>query len=158
MWLRRIRGAIGMGLTWALGWAAVGVLIGLVSKLMPFVPLDWFFEVFDAPLPALAVPGFFGGAFFSIVLGIAGRGRKFSELSLTRFTAWGALGGVLLTLFPLILVDEGPVVAAQGVGKTLLLAMGPLVFLSAASAWSILKLARSSEKPEPVAVASEGVR
>jgi hypothetical protein len=28
-WLRRIRGAVGMGLIWAAGWALVGVLIEL---------------------------------------------------------------------------------------------------------------------------------
>ena len=65
-WLRRIRGALGMGLIWAAGWALVGVLIRLGWSLG--VPMEWFVEVFDAPLPALAVPGFFGGAVFSTVL------------------------------------------------------------------------------------------
>ena len=57
-WLRRIRGAVGMGLTWAVGWALVGVLIGVSIEFLG-LPLGWFIEVFDAPLPALAVPGFF---------------------------------------------------------------------------------------------------
>ena len=72
-WLRRIRGAVGMGLTWAAGWAVAGLLIGAASILLPGLPWDSFFEVFDAPLPALAIPGFFAGVFFSIVLGIAAR-------------------------------------------------------------------------------------
>ena len=84
-WLRRIRGAVGMGLTWAVGWALFGVLIGVTSVLLPGLPWDLFFEVFDAPLPALAIPGFVGGALFSTVLGIAGRRRRFDELSLPRF-------------------------------------------------------------------------
>ncbi len=29
-WLRRIRGAVLMGLTWAVVWAPVGVLIGMI--------------------------------------------------------------------------------------------------------------------------------
>ena len=29
-WLRRIRGAVGMGLTWAAAWAPVGVLMGTI--------------------------------------------------------------------------------------------------------------------------------
>ena len=103
-WLRRIRGSIGMGLTWAAGWAIFGVMIGVVSTITPFLPWDSFFEVFDAPLPALAVPGFFGGILFSIVLGIAGRDRKFDELSIKRFAAWGAVGGLLLALLPDFLV------------------------------------------------------
>ena len=72
-WLRRIRGAVGMGLVWAVGWALAGLLIGVASMLLPGLPWDSFFQVFDAPLPALAIPGFFAGAFFSVVLGIAGR-------------------------------------------------------------------------------------
>jgi len=58
-WLRRIRGAVGMGLTWAVGWALTGVLIGGLWSLG--VPMEWFVEVFDAPLPALAVPGLWCG-------------------------------------------------------------------------------------------------
>src|SRR5687768_9730751 len=106
-WLRRIRGAIGTGLTWAVGWAVGGLLIGVTSLLLPGLPWDSFFKVFDAPLPALAIPGFFGGVFFSMVLGIAGRRRKFSELSVPQFAAWGAVGGLLLLLFPFALVAVG---------------------------------------------------
>jgi len=103
-WQRRIRGAIGMGLTWAAGWALAGLLIGVTSTLLPGLPWDAFFEVFDAPLPALAIPGFCGGVLFSMVLGIAGRRRRFEELSLPRFAAWGAMGGVLLSLLPAAMV------------------------------------------------------
>ena len=39
-WLRRIRGAVGMGLTWAAGWALAGVLIGVTSILLPGLPWD----------------------------------------------------------------------------------------------------------------------
>jgi hypothetical protein len=148
-WLRRIRGAVGMGLTWATGWALAGFLIGVASILLPGLPWDFFFEVFDAPLPALAIPGFFGGAFFSMVLGIAGRRRRFDELSLPRFAAWGAVGGLLLTLFPFTLV-------AVGLGSTegsdlspwqvIAAISGPFILLSAASAAGSLMLARIAEK------------
>jgi len=37
-WPRRIRGAVGMGLTWAVGWALGGVLIGVGSILLPGLP------------------------------------------------------------------------------------------------------------------------
>ena len=147
-WLRRIRGAVGMGLAWALGWAITGVLIGVTSKILPFLPLDWFFEVFDAPLPAFAVPGFFAGVFFSMVLGIAGRGRRFHELPLPRFAAWGAVGGLLLTLFPFFLVVVGlaslnPAASAWRIIATI---VGPFTLLSAASATGTLLLARGAER------------
>ena len=150
-WLRRIRGAVGMGLTWAAGWALVGVLIGVTSRLLPGLPWDAFFEVFDAPLPALAIPGFFGGALFSMVLGIAGRRRRFAELSLPRFGAWGAVGGLLLSLVPAALVAVGLASVESGVlGLWQLTAAisGPLTLLSAVSATGTLALARMAEKRE----------
>src|SRR5262245_3342385 len=76
-WIRRIRGAIGMGVTWAVLWGFAGVLLAAVNSVMP--GLGWFFRIFDAPAPALALPGLVGGTLFSIVLGIVARGRKFSE-------------------------------------------------------------------------------
>lgn len=144
-WARRIRGAVGMGLTWAAGWAIAGVLIGVTSILLPGLPWDAFFAVFDAPLPALAVPGFFGGVFFSIVLGIAGRSRRFRELSLLRFAALGAVGGLLLILFPFALVAVG-LASREGsnVGTWQIIAAigGPFILLSSLSAFGSLMLAR----------------
>lgn len=149
-WLRRIRGAAGMGVTWAAGWAIVGVLIGVTSKLLPGLPWDAFFEVFDAPLPALAIPGFLGGALFSVVLGIAGRRRRFSELSLPRFGAWGAVGGLLLSVLPGAMVAVGLATPAPGVDMWLGTAViaGPFALLSAASAAGSLALARKANKQE----------
>jgi hypothetical protein len=148
--LKRIRGAIGMGLTWAAGWAVFGVLIGISSRLFPnLVPWDAFFNVFDAPLPALAVPGFIGGALFSIVLGIDGRGRKFSDLSVPAFAAWGAFGGLMLSLLPALLVALG--LASRGEDGTLgtwqltVMIAIPLVLLSAISAAVSLIVARLGE-------------
>jgi hypothetical protein len=147
-WLRRVRGAVGMGLTWGAGWALVGLLIGVTSKLLPGLPWDSFFEVFDAPLPALAIPGFFGGALFSTVLGIAGRRRRFDELSLPRFAAWGAAGGLMLSLVPAALVAVGLASVEPGaLGLWQLTAVigGPLTLLSAVSASGSLMLARRAE-------------
>lgn len=147
-WLRRIRGAVGMALTWAAGWAIAGLLIGAASTLLPGLPWDSFFEVFDAPLPALAIPGFFGGVFSSMVLGIAGRRRRFSELSLPGFAAGGALGGLLLILFPFALVAVG-LASREGsdLGAWRIVATigGPFMLLSAASAAGSLMLARIAE-------------
>jgi hypothetical protein len=63
-WPGRIRGALGMGLTWAVAWALYGVLIGVASRVLPGLPWNSLFEIFDAPLPALAIPGFIGGVLF----------------------------------------------------------------------------------------------
>lgn len=150
-WLRRIRGAVGMGLSWAIGWAAVGLLIGVSSVLLPRLPWDAFFAVFDAPLPALGVPGFFGGALFSVVLGIAGRRRSFDELSVGRVAGWGALGGLLLSLLPAGMVGVGLATVGQGRAAwqlTALIAV-PLVLLSTVSAVTTLLVARMGEDGGP---------
>jgi len=148
-WLKRVRGAVGMGLTWAAGWAVFGILIGVTSKLLPGLPWwDAFFRIFDAPLPALAVPGFFGGAIFSVVLAVAGRNRRFHELSLARFTAWGAVGGVLLSLTPAALTALGMASfngGWPGLWRFTGAVIGPLTVLSAASAAGSLMAARKAE-------------
>jgi hypothetical protein len=145
--LKRIRGAIGMALTWAAGWAGAGVLIGVSSNLFPGLPWDRFFEVFDAPLVMLALPGFLGGLIFSVVLGVAAREKTFDELSVPRFAALGAIGGLLLSLVPAALVVSG---LASGDGRHSLLQVtavigAPLIILSAISASVSLLLSRRAQ-------------
>ena len=146
-WVKRMRGMLGMGLTWAAGWALFGILIGVTSLLVPGL-FDPFFRVFDAPLPALAVPGFVGGVIFSVVLGVAGRRHKFSELSLPRFAAWGAVGGVLLSLVPAAMGAVGLLttdVEGPGIWDFTAAIIGPLTLLSAISASGSLLLARRAK-------------
>jgi len=135
-WLRRIRGAVGMGLTWAVGWAVVGggVMEGLV---------DPHGKILDMWPQTLAIPGFLSGAVFSMLLWVAGGRRRFDELSLSRFGAWGAVAGLLLGVFA---VGTG---AASGVLPLWLRAaaiIGPVTLLSAASAVGSLALARMAER------------
>lgn len=124
------------------------MLIGVTSRLLPGLPWDAFFEFFDAPLPALAIPGFIGGVLFSMVLAVAGRHRRFEELSLPRFAAWGALGGILLSLVPDALVALGlATLSGTGPGQWELAAVlvGPLTVMCALSASGSLLLARKGE-------------
>jgi hypothetical protein len=86
-WLRRIRGAIGMGVTWAAAWFAVG-----------FVP-RWVFGInADLPFPLLfGALGFIAGVIFSGLLVLTEGGRRLDQMSLPRFAGWGAMGGLLLS-------------------------------------------------------------
>ncbi|MGH7650428.1 MAG: hypothetical protein ACREMS_01160 [Gemmatimonadaceae bacterium] len=86
-WLRRIRGAIGMGLTWAVVWSGVGS--------MP----RWLFGFnTDVPFPLVfGVLGFIAGILFSVILMLTERGRGLDQMSLPRFATWGAVSGVLLS-------------------------------------------------------------
>lgn len=156
-WLRRLRGAIGMGLTWAVGWAGFGLLIGVTSKLLPGRLWDRFFEVFDAPLPAMAVPGFIGGVMFSLVLGTVARHRRFEELSLRRVVIWGACGGVLVGLLPAAMVAVGlATLNASGAGLLSFTAMiaVPLAVLGSASASATFLIARRAHQHRSLAAGS----
>jgi hypothetical protein len=148
--MRRIRGAIKMGLAWAAGWALFGLLIGVTSLVFPNLPWwDSFFAIFDAPLPALAIPGFVGGVIFSIVLGFAARRRRFDELSVPQFFALGALGGLILSMVPVALVAGGlatPNGDGPGIWRVTAAISGPLTFLSAVSASASLLLARRAKQ------------
>jgi len=85
-WLRRLRGAIGMGVTWAVPWSAVGIVPRWVLGYNP-----------DAPFPIiLGVFGFLAGFIFAVLLALSERRRRFDQMSLPRFAAWGAVGGLLL--------------------------------------------------------------
>jgi hypothetical protein len=86
-WLRRIRGAIGMGFTWAAAWSAVG----LVPR--------WVFG-FNADVPftiVFGVLGFIAGVTFSALVVLTEGRRRIDQISLPRFAAWGAMGGLLLS-------------------------------------------------------------
>jgi hypothetical protein len=136
-WLRRIRGALGMGLTWAVAWAVVGggVMEGIVDP-------DG--KILDMWPQTLAIPGFFCGVAFSALLRVAEGRRRFDELSLPRFGALGAATGLLLGA---LAIAAG---LASGVPLWLRAAviLGPVTLLSAISASGTLALARMGAKRE----------
>jgi len=134
-WLRRIRGAIGMGLTWAVGWGLVGFLIEFVQEVVP----GWNGALVDIWPMALAIPGFFSGVVFAGVLSIAGGRRRFDEISLLAFAGWGALGGLVVSSF--IVTFAGPSPAS-------LLVAGVATLLCTGSAAASLTLARMAEDQE----------
>ena len=88
-WLKRIRGAVGVGLTWAVGWGFVGALMGLWLQRPGGVV---------ASSVGIALAGFLSGGAFSVVLGLAGRRRTFEEMSLPRFAGFGALATLVMFL------------------------------------------------------------
>jgi len=86
-WLRRIRGAIGMGITWA----AALFVVGSVPR--------WVFGVnTDVPIPLVfGVFGFIAGVTFSALLMLTEGRRSFDQMSIRRFAGWGAITGLLLS-------------------------------------------------------------
>ena len=64
-WLQRVRGAIGIGLTWAAGWAPLGGITGWVTGRLLNFPLT---DIVTNYAVMFGVRGFVGGAIFSTVL------------------------------------------------------------------------------------------
>jgi len=86
-WLRRIRGAIGMGFIWGAAWAGAGFVLAVVTGFKA-----------DAPFPLIfGVLGFVAGVIFSAFLALTEGRRRFDQMSLPRFAAWGATGGIVLS-------------------------------------------------------------
>lgn len=139
-WIRPILRAFGMGLTWAVGWALLGLGIGISTG---FLPDGHFMQSFLDPWLALATPGFIGGVIFSVVLRIAEGHRSFVELSLPRAGAWGAVTGLILGIVPFT-----PLATPTGAFPLWLLGAGIIgmaILLSTVSAAGSLSLARIAE-------------
>ena len=142
--LKRIRGAVGLGLTWAAAWFGAGVILlsaALVIELVVGTPAvgRGLVAVFAGSV-LIAVAGFIGGVIFSGVLGIAEGRHRFDEMSLPRFAAWGAVGGLLLS--GLLLSSSWPLAFVDVV------IAGVVTLLSAGSAAGSLALARRADDQE----------
>ncbi len=137
-WLRRMRGTVLMGLTWALIWAPVGLLIGMIVDPDGAMDEPW--------ILVGTLPGFLAGVIFSVVLGVAARRHKLDDLSVAQVGGWGALAGLLLGLLPLLLGDHGP--DKPRVLPLDLVIVGAITLLSTISAAGSLVLARKAARPE----------
>lgn len=134
-WLRRARAALVMGATWAVPWAVVAVLLG-VLVIDPDNSMDEMWVMIGA------MPGFIGGVLFSVVLGIAARRRRIEELSLPRVAAWGAGAGFAVGVLPFLIGEPTGAVSPLLLGGVVI---GAFTLMSAASAAASLAVARRGE-------------
>lgn len=138
-WLRRVRGAIGMGLTWAAAWGVAG-MITMLGFLLATGSRP------DAPFPIMfGAFGFVAGVIFSGVLGLVEGRRRFDQMSLPRFAVWGATGGLLLSATFVVAVS----LTGDPTFLKNLVVVGPVFALAgAASAAGSLALARRAQDGE----------
>ena len=95
--LRRLRGLLGIGLTWGTMWAAVGAVLGIVVGILAPQSID----PGEGPLNIawiLGTAGFFSGVTFALVLSRLERGRSLRSISLPRGALWGAIGAAVIPL------------------------------------------------------------
>lgn len=137
-WRRRIFAAIRMGLTWALAWFGAGMALLVVGLA--------FGATADVPFPILfGLFGFLAGTAFSGVLGIVEGRRRFDQMSLPRFTGWGAVGGLLLTG---IFVSLAALAGDKTPLRNLEVLVPVFTLAGAGSAAGVLALARRAEERE----------
>lgn len=141
-WLRRVRGTIGMGLTWAVAGGAAGTLVTL-----GFVVRTGSRP--DAPFPLmLGALGFVAGVLFAGILRLVEGRRRFEQMSLPRFAAWGAAVGLALAATFFLAVSRGDPAFLQ-----YFVLVGPLVAAVAAGcatgSLALARRARHRALPEP---------
>jgi len=143
-WLRRSRGAFGMGLIWGVGGFLAGLGIEIVHNIWPN-PLGAMVDIWPA---VLGYPAFVGGVAFSTVLALVGRRRRFDELSLPRFAACGAVGGLIVALIPAAMVTIGLATPNVPLWQITAALVGPFALGGAIAASGSLALARLSKDRE----------
>jgi hypothetical protein len=143
--LKRIRGALGMGVAWAAGWMVAGVAVGNTGLLLPTAAHASVLQVASPFVPPIAIAGFIGGVVFSLVLWVAARRRTFRDLSVPMFAACGALGGVALAFAPLALRTAGLESFPGGAWAILSGTAPAIATLTAASATLSLMAARRGQ-------------
>ncbi len=87
-WKTVVLHAAGLGFLWG----GAGLVPGFLMEGVD--PHGRYVDIWPA---VFAIPLLFGGATFSLLLRVAERGRRLSEVSIPRALAWGALSGPALT-------------------------------------------------------------
>lgn len=139
--IRRIRGALGLGFSWAFVGFMAGGVIELIHNIWPN-PIGAAVDIWPA---MLALPGLLGGLGFSAVLAIAGRTRRFDELSMGGFALLGAAGGFVACLVPATLMAT---TGGADFWINVLELAGPFAVGGAVAASGTLAIARLSEDRE----------
>ncbi len=95
--VKKLRGALGIGITWGAVWGAVFVGLGLIAGLVGGSDMD----PAEAPFimaRAGAVFGFVSGLGFGALLAAAEGRKTIRNLSLSRAALWGVMGTALIPL------------------------------------------------------------
>lgn len=95
--LRKLRGMLGVGLTWAVGWAMIMFIMATVIGIVDPDQLDAGEEPWRLA-GMVGTVGLISGSVFALIFSSAERRKAIRELSVLRAAVWGALGGAVLPL------------------------------------------------------------
>ncbi|HEX5727499.1 MAG TPA: hypothetical protein VFX98_18650 [Longimicrobiaceae bacterium] len=133
--MQKLRGLIGVGLTWGAGWAAITAVIGIAISIIDPDSIDAGESV---PFAMLVVGwvGFVSGVGFGLLLSLAERRKTILALSPLRAAVWGMLGAAALPLL-------------TGMDNSLLLEVCPLGAFFAAATVAVARRAELREAAQP---------
>ncbi len=150
--VRRVRGLLGVGLTWGTLWGGIGAGLGFVLGLIN--PAVW---AFDNPVAlwglGMAAYGFVSGIGCGTLL-LLGEGSKLlRDLSLKRVAMWGILGSAAVPLLFLPFFEVGTTIL------DIAGAMGVTAMLGGTFAPGAVAMARRAElaAPDEVGLLDEGM-
>jgi len=132
--LRRCRGALGIGVTWGAVWAAIFAALAVIIGLVDPDSID----PGEGPIQVAgigAVFGFVSGVGFGVLLSLAEGRKAIRDLSLGRAALWGMLG---TAAFPLL----------TPVNNSMLLFVCPIGAALAAASVAVAKRAELRASPE----------
>ena len=118
--LRKCRGALGIGLTWGIAWAAIFAALSVVVGILDPDSID----PGEGPLRLGgigAIFGFVSGVAFGATLALADGRKVLRKLSVGRAALWGAIGTAAFPLFTSVdnsmLIFVCPIGAALAAGS-----------------------------------------
>jgi len=88
---RRLRGLVGVGVTWGATWAGIGAGIGLIIGMVDPEAWRWTNPILDWAY-GIGVYGFVSGVSFGALLSLKEDRKRLFDLSLGRVALWGLLG------------------------------------------------------------------
>jgi hypothetical protein len=140
--LRRVRGLLGVGISWGTLWGAIGAGIGFVLGLID--PSLW---ALDNPVAVWGIGmgayGFVSGVGFGTLLSLGEGSKLLRELSLKRVALWGILGSAAVPLLFFPFFEAGTTLI------DVLGAMGVTAMLGGTFAPGAVAIARRAELAAP---------
>ena len=95
--MRKLRGLLGVGVTWGAAWATIGAGIGAVIAVLSPEAWSWTHPVVEWAL-GMGAYGVVSGMGFGVLLSLREGRKTLRDLSLKRSAAWGVLGAAAVPL------------------------------------------------------------
>lgn len=135
----RVGRALGLAVAWAIAWAPIALIAG-TTLIDPDDSMDEMWVLIGA------YPGFICALLFCALLALAERGRRLRDIRLARLAFYGAIAGLVLGVFPLLIGGEPKAGSLDRLGPVV---AGSFVTMSALSALATGAVARSRRRHRP---------